>query len=106
MSRLSAGRIDRDDTHRLIPSKYSDDGESVLMRIANDDAHLQDIFDLDHASNDRLRAENNLLPGIGIHELVFGVPYYRIINAAFCHAQPLGSNSMDQSVERGTRVSS
>jgi hypothetical protein len=36
-------------------------------------------------------AENNLLPGIGIHELVFGVPYYRIVNAAFCHAYPLGS---------------
>ena len=36
-------------------------------------------------------AENNLLPGIGIHELVFGVPNYRIVNAAFCHPHPLGS---------------
>jgi RES domain-containing protein len=79
------------DTHRLIPSKYSAHGESVLVRIADDDAHLQDIFDLDNATNERLRAENNLLPGIGIDELVFGVPYYRIVNAAFCHAQPLGS---------------
>jgi hypothetical protein len=59
--------------------------------IADDDAHLEDIFDLDHATNDRLLAENNLLPGIGIHELVFGVPYYRIVNAAFCHPHPLGS---------------
>ncbi|HET6157993.1 MAG TPA: RES family NAD+ phosphorylase [Dongiaceae bacterium] len=79
------------DTHRLIPSKYSAGGESVLVRIADDDAHLQDIFDLDNATNERLRAENNLLPGIGVDELVFGVPYYRIVNAAFCHAQPLGS---------------
>jgi RES domain-containing protein len=79
------------DTHRLIPSKYSQGGESVLARIADDDAHLQDIFDLDNATNERLRAENNLLPGIGVDELVFGVPYYRIVNAAFCHAQPLGS---------------
>jgi RES domain-containing protein len=79
------------DTHRLIPSKYSEHGESVLVRIADDDAHLQDIFDLDNATNERLRAENNLLPGIGVDELVFGVPYYRIVNAAFCHAQPLGS---------------
>lgn len=79
------------DTHRLIPSKYSARGESVLVRIADDDAHLQDIFDLDNATNERLKAENNLLPGIGIDELVFGVPYYRIVNAAFCHAQPLGS---------------
>jgi RES domain-containing protein len=79
------------DTHRLIPSKYSPGGESVLVRIADDDRHLQDIFDLDNATNDRLKAENNLLPGIGVDELVFGVPYYRIVNAAFCHAQPLGS---------------
>ena len=79
------------DTHRLIPSKYSGRGDSVLVRIADDDAHLRDIFDLDNATNERLRAENNLLPGIGIDELVFGVPYYRIVNAAFCHAQPLGS---------------
>lgn len=79
------------DTHRLIPSKYSAGGDSVLARIADDDGHLKDIFDLDGATNDRLRAENNLLPGIGVDELVFGLPYYRIVNAAFCHAQPLGS---------------
>lgn len=79
------------DTHRLIPSKYSAGGESVLARIADDDAHLKDIFDLDNSTNDRLKAESNLLPGIGVDELVFGVPYYRIVNAAFCHAQPLGS---------------
>jgi hypothetical protein len=81
----------RNDTHRLIPSKYSADSESVLTRIADDGAHLKDIFDLDNATNDRLLAENQLLPGIGIHELVFGVPYFRIVNAAFCHAHPLGS---------------
>ncbi len=81
----------RNDTHRLIPSKYSDSGASVLTRIADDDAHLADIFDLDNATNDRLLAENERLPGIGIRELVFGVPYYRIINAAFVHAHPLGS---------------
>lgn len=83
--------VRRNDTHRLISSKYGEDGASVLARIADGDAHLQDIFDLDDATNDRLLAENNLLPGIGIHELVFGVPYFRIVNAAFCHAHPLGS---------------
>ncbi|QDL92315.1 RES domain-containing protein [Paroceanicella profunda] len=79
------------DTCRLIPSRYSDGGDSVLTRIADDDAHLQDIFALDGATNDRLEAEANLLPGIGIGELIFGVPHYRIVNAAFCHASPLGS---------------
>jgi RES domain-containing protein len=85
------GLLRRNDTHRLIPSRYSEAGDSVLARIADGDAHLDDIFDLDNASNDRLIAEGNLLPGIGIHELVFGVPQYRIVNAAFCHAHPLGS---------------
>lgn len=84
-------RLVRRDTHRLIPSKYSDGGDSVLVRIAGDDAHLAEIFELDGATNDRLLAENDLLPGIGVHELVFGVPHYRIVNAAFTHAHPLGS---------------
>ena len=79
------------DTHRLIPSKYSPRNDSVLTRIADDDAHLQAIFDLDNATNERLLAENNLLPGIGIDELIFGLPYHSIVNAAFCHAHPLGS---------------
>jgi hypothetical protein len=83
--------VRQNDTHRLISSKYSAGGDSVLMRIADDDRHLRDIFDLDNATNDRLLSEDNLLPGIGIHELVFGVPNYRIVNAAFCHAHPLGS---------------
>jgi RES domain-containing protein len=83
--------VRRNDTHRLIASKYRDDGSSVLARIADNDRHLADIFDLDHATNERLLAENELLPGIGAHELLFGVPYYRIVNAAFTHAHPLGS---------------
>jgi hypothetical protein len=89
---LPARRLIRqNDTHRLIPSKYSDEGDSVLAQIADDDAHLRDLFDLDHATNDRLLAENDRVLGIGIHELVFGVPYFRIVNAAYCHPHPLGS---------------
>jgi RES domain-containing protein len=83
--------VRRNNTHRLIPSKYRDDGSSVLARIADDDRHLADIFDLDNATNDRLLAENERLPGIGVHELLFGISYYRIVNAAFAHAHPLGS---------------
>ena len=90
MSLPAVRLVRRNDTHRLIPTKFSD-GESVLARIADDAAHLNDIFDLDNATNDRLLAENNLLAGIGLHELVFGVPYFRIVNAAFCHPHPLGS---------------
>ncbi|MFL5332060.1 MAG: RES family NAD+ phosphorylase [Geminicoccaceae bacterium] len=78
------------DTHRLIPSKYDRGGDSVLARVT-DETDLAAIFDLDHATNDRLLAENGLLPGITLAELVFGVPNYRIVNAAFVHAHPLGS---------------
>ncbi len=88
------------DTRRLIPSKYSESGDSVLARIADDNGHLQAIFDIDHATNDRLLSENNLLLGIGVDELVFGIPNYRIVNAAFCHAHPLGSRF--NGPERGT----
>lgn len=85
--------IRQSDTHRLIPSRYTPRGDSVLARIADDDAHLRDLFALDSATNDRLLAENGLglLPGITLEELVFRVPRYRVINAAFCHAHPLGS---------------
>ncbi len=76
------------DTHPLIPTRFEN---SVLAKIANSDEHLAAIFELDNATNDRLLAENGFLPGIGIHELLFGVPYYRIVNAAFTHAHPLGS---------------
>jgi hypothetical protein len=50
------------DTHRLIPSKYSEGGQSVLAEIAEDDAHLQDIFELDNATHDRLLAEPSRCP--------------------------------------------
>lgn len=82
--------VRRFDTHRLIPSAYGR-AESVLAEIAEDEAHLRDLFDLDIATNDRVQAENGLLPGIGPEELVFGVPCFRIVNAAFTHAHPMGS---------------
>ncbi len=83
--------VRRFDTHRLIPSKYSEDDSSALAAIADDDRHRRDILDLDNATSDRLQAEHNRLPGVGVDELVFGVPHFRIVNAAFWHAHPLGS---------------
>jgi hypothetical protein len=79
------------DTHRLVPSRYLPGGDSVLVAIADDDAHLRAIFELDLATNDRLLAEHQLLPGIGLDELVSGVPFAAVINASFCHAHPLGA---------------
>jgi hypothetical protein len=79
------------DTHRLVPSRHGPDGDSVLVAIADDDEHLRAIFELDAATNDRLLAAQQMLPGIGLEELVFGVPHAAVINATFCHAHPLGS---------------
>jgi RES domain-containing protein len=79
----------QDNTHRLIPSRYSD--ESVLNRLAENEKELEDLFDLDGATNDRLLGEANLLPGISVHELLFGVAYAHIVNAAFTHSPPAGS---------------
>lgn len=81
--------VRQDDTHRLIPSRYSD--QSVLARLASNDQQLQDLFQLDGTTNDRLLGEANLLPGISVHELLFGVAYAHIVNAAFTHAPPAGS---------------
>jgi len=79
----------QDETHRLIPSRHTE--ESVLSRLAEDDRELQELFELDGATNDRLLGEANLLPGISVHELLFGVAYAHIVNAAFTHAHPAGS---------------
>jgi hypothetical protein len=79
----------RDDTHRLIPSRYAD--ESVLARLADEPKDLSALFELEGATNDRLLGEAGLLPGITVRELVFGLSYSHIVNAAFTHANPLGS---------------
>ena len=79
------------DTCRLLPSRFASREDSVLTGIAEDDAHLADLFQLDNATNERLRAERGLLAGIGVDELVFGVPNFRMINAAYTYAHPQGS---------------
>ncbi len=87
------------DTCRLIPSRFADVEDSVLAPLADDDAVLRDLFDLDNATNERLRGEYGGLPGIGVDELVFGVPNFRIINAAYTYPRPEGSRFNDG--ERG-----
>ena len=95
---LGTAPIDQRDTHRLIPAQFADGGASVLTRLAHDPKILEGIFEIDNATNDRLLAESRLAPGIDERELVFGIPSYRITNAAFCHPSPMGSrfNSADR----------
>jgi len=90
----------RDDTHRLIPWRYSDPeegahDESVLTRLTDNVANLSALFELEGATNDRLLGEAGLLPGITLRELVFGLSYSRIVNAAFTHPNPAGSRFND-----------
>jgi hypothetical protein len=82
-------RLLQDDTHRLIPSAY--DKEPVLNRLTTDSDELNALFELEGATNERLHGEAGLLPGITVRELVFGVSYSHIVNAAFTHAKPFGS---------------
>jgi hypothetical protein len=95
---LPTTAIDQRDTHRLIPAQYADDGASVLTRLTDDPDILEGIYELDNATNDRLLAESRMAPGVDERELVFGIPQYRIINAAFCHPSPGGArfNSSDR----------
>ncbi|HEX2603444.1 MAG TPA: RES family NAD+ phosphorylase [Oxalicibacterium sp.] len=79
------------DTCRLIPSRFADKEDSVLAPLSDSTAHLSDIFELDNATNERLLAEHGRAVGIGVDELVFGVPNFRMINAAFTYARPEGS---------------
>jgi RES domain-containing protein len=85
----AVSRLLQDDTHRLIPSAYVE--ETVLSRLTTDSDELNALFDLEGATNERLQGEAGLLPGITVHELVFGVSYSHIVNAAFTHAKPFGS---------------
>ncbi len=81
-----------DDTHRLIPATYADTDEPILATLAEEQSDIAALVALTAATNARLQAQANALPG-GIHqdELVFAVPHWRIINASFCHPHPLGS---------------
>jgi RES domain-containing protein len=85
----AVSRFLQDDTHRLIPSAY--DEETVLKRLAEDSGELSALFELEGATNERLQGEAGLLPGITVRELVFGLSYSHIVNAAFTHANPFGS---------------
>lgn len=79
------------DTCRLLPSRFADHEDSVLTSLSDSPAHLADLFALDNATNQRLQAERGAMAGIGVDELVFGVPNFRIVNAAFTYPRPEGS---------------
>ncbi len=80
--------------HRLIPSRYSEEG-TVLAEIADDASMLEQLILLDGATNDRLQGEHHGLAGISPYELVYGIPHAQIVNAAFTHTHEFGSRFAD-----------
>lgn len=82
-------------TWRLIPSRFAEQDDSVLAPLSENDAMLQALFDLDNGTNARLRGEAGHLHGIGVAELVAGVPQASIINAAYTYPRPEGSRFND-----------
>ena len=62
----------------------------MLTRLTENTRDLNALYELEGATNERLLGEAGLLPGISVRELVFGIPYAHIINAAFTHGNPLG----------------
>jgi RES domain-containing protein len=62
----------------------------VLAQLTDDEGEVRDLVELDGATNARLLGEEGLLPGIGVHELLYGVAYSEIVNASFTHAAPPG----------------
>ena len=86
-----SAHIKQDDTHRLIPSRYVTGDETVLRRLTADREELSKLFELEGATNDRLLGEAGRLPGLSVRELVFGLSYSHIVNAAFTHTNPLGN---------------
>jgi hypothetical protein len=81
-------------THRLIPSRFSEEG-TVLAEIADSEVLMRDAILLDGATNDRIQGEQRGLPGISTFELVYGIANAQIVNAAFTHTNDEGCRFND-----------
>lgn len=93
-------RIERENTHRLIPHRYSDRGRPILDLLAEgDDDVLSNLAELEGATKDRLLGESGRLSGVSSIELVSGFHLAHIVNASFTHANPRGGRF--HSAERG-----
>ena len=80
-------------TCRLLLSKYSpvEPEQSPLSRLAANSDALAEIAKTEKKTDDRLKAENDLLPGISPHELVAYVPFASVINATFTYTSRSGA---------------
>src|SRR5947207_10478175 len=77
------GDFDQSGTHRLIPTAYAT--ESVLESLHLPAGVINDLTELDAATNERKIAERGGNGAISPGELLYGVPEAHIVNAAFTH---------------------
>ncbi len=75
-----------DNTARLIPGVYTESSEHSLAGLADDEEELEALVRLAAATNSRLQAQEEHHPaGLSRTDMVFGVPYSKIINGAFAY---------------------
>ena len=79
-------RVRWDDCHRLIPETYADTSEPYLAHLAEQPDDLAALAELTAATNARVLAQNDRAAGGPTRrDLIFDVPYSKIINAAFSY---------------------
>lgn len=83
------------DTVRLISTGRLK--EAVLLPLARNQDGLEDLAELESATNGRLIAQETGLPQLDPRELVFGRAGFTFINAAFTHTRPGGNRFNDDS---------
>jgi RES domain-containing protein len=81
------------DTVRLISTGRLKD--PVLLPLAANHGALEDLAELESATNGRLFAQESGLPHLDPRELVFGRAGFTFINAAFTHTRPGGNRFND-----------
>lgn len=75
-----------DDTHRLIPGRYTEQAEHALTALCDDDNGLTALVQLAAVTNSRLQAQEERHPaGLGRTDMTFGLPFSQIVNAAFAY---------------------
>lgn len=80
-------QVIHDDTSRLIPGEYAEDPDSALAGLVDSGDELNQLIRIAAITNSRLLAqEERQSDGLSRIDLVFGVPYSRIINGSFSHA--------------------
>lgn len=82
------------DTIRLISTGRLK--EPVLLPLAANHGALEDLAELEGATNARLQAQEGGLPDLDPRELIYGRPGHTFINAAFSHTRPGGNRFNDE----------